>query len=675
MKWKQFASGQVCRSSPLISNPSTLLRTGLQSLVSTSLLVTILLLAAFLRLYRLDAQSFWNDEGNSARLSERTVDLIVEGTASDIHPPGYYLLLHYWRAIFGHSEFALRAPSAVAGVALVLFTYLLGRRLFGPAVGLMAAFLGAISPFAVYYSQEARMYALLAALAAASTYVLVRILNKAGDKRQEARVKDPASCILLLASYILTCAAGLYTQYAFPFVLLTHNLIFVAWWLTDGSGRARGAARWRRLAAWAGVQGAVAVLYLPWLPIALRSVAGWPASERSYALAPALLNVLRWLAVGHTLPPEKAGAALVIAGALLIAGLWPGKGRRSGIVSLALYLLLPVALIFALDLYKEAWLKFLIVVLPPFHILIARGVANLTGLEIGRFRTPNLQSLISLAFLILASIATFPSLHNLYFDPAYFRDDYRRIASDIEAAAGADAAVVLNAPNQWEAFTYYYPDRDVYPAPYHPSRDGVARFLSPLVAGYDRLFVVYWGDVESDPQRLVEGWLAANAYKAGGRWYGRVRLATYGVSSLPQRPVVALDADFGADIRLRGYALAGGAFAPGDILPVTLFWEARGPIREPYKVTVQLLGDEGPPVAQHDGEPMGGLAPTSAWQPGQAVVDRHGLLLPADLAPGGYTLAVAVYHAFTGERLPATVAGESAGDHLPLSGVDFPRGP
>jgi hypothetical protein len=72
---------------------------------------------------------------------------------------------------------------------------------------------------------------------------------------------------------------------------------------------------------------------------------------------------------------------------------------------------------------------------------------------------------------------------------------------------------------------------------------------------------------------------------------------------------------------------------------------------------------------------MGGLAPTSAWQPGQAVVDRHGLLLPADLAPGGYTLAVAVYHAFTGERLPATVAGESAGDHLPLSGVDFPRGP
>ena len=140
------------------------------------LLLIILLLASFLRFYRIDAQSFWNDEGNSARIAERTLDLILEGAAGDIHPPGYYLLLHGWRALFGQSEFALRSLSAVAGLALVIFTYLLGRHLFGEATGLTAAFLGAISPFAVCYSQEARMYALLAALSAASTYLLLRLL-------------------------------------------------------------------------------------------------------------------------------------------------------------------------------------------------------------------------------------------------------------------------------------------------------------------------------------------------------------------------------------------------------------------------------------------------------------------------------------------------------------------
>jgi mannosyltransferase len=635
-------------------------------------LLAILLLAAFLRFYRLDVQSFWNDEGNSARLSERTVDLIIEGTASDIHPPGYYLLLHYWRAVFGHSEFALRALSAVAGLALVFFTYLLGRQLFGKATGLMAAFLGAISPFAIYYSQEARMYALLAALAASSTYLLLRTLN----------LQSPISgkrTVGLFVAYSLTCAAGLYTQYAFPFVLLVHNLVFAVWWLADGLGRARSSvARWRRLAMWVGVQVAVVVLYLPWLSIALRSVTGWPSAGQAHALVPALLNVMRWLTVGNTLGLEKAGATLIGAGVLLAAGLWARKRQWFGVVSLALYLLLPIALIFALDLYKEAWLKFLMVVLPPFHILVARGVANLTRLEIkdwrleiGRFRTPNLQSLISILLLASIGFLTFPSLQNLYFDPAYFRDDYRQIASDIGAAAGPNTAVILNAPNQWEVFTYYYPDRDVYPAPYRPSR--VEGFLSPLAEGYDRLFVVYWGDAESDPQRLIESWLAANAYKADDRWYGRVRLAMYGTAPLPEQPAVALDANFGEAIYLHGYALAGDSFASGDILPVTLFWDARAPISEPYKVTVQLLDDAGSLVAQHDGEPVGGFTPTTIWQPGQAVIDRHGILLPADLPPDDYTLVVAVYHAATGERLPVTADGDSAGDYLPLSSVDVSR--
>ncbi|MCB0182533.1 MAG: hypothetical protein KDI62_30200, partial [Anaerolineae bacterium] len=80
------------------------------------LLVLILLLAFGLRVHNLEVQSFWNDEGNSARLSERSIPLIIEGTASDIHPPLYYLLLNQWRKLAGDSEFGLRSLSLFAGL-------------------------------------------------------------------------------------------------------------------------------------------------------------------------------------------------------------------------------------------------------------------------------------------------------------------------------------------------------------------------------------------------------------------------------------------------------------------------------------------------------------------------------------------------------------------------------
>jgi mannosyltransferase len=642
---------------------------------SSFLLLAILLLASLLRFYRLDAQSFWNDEGNSARIAERTVGLIVEGAAGDIHPPGYYLLLHAWRAIFGQSEFALRSLSVVAGVALVALTYLLGRRLFGEATGLMAAFMGAISPFTIYYSQEARMYALLAALSAASTYLLLRFIINLQSPISCSQSPAPSSPYLgILVAYVLSSTAGLYTQYAFPFVLLVHNVIFALWWLA-------GARRWRWLAVWAGAQMAVVVLYLPWLPSVLRSVANWPSAGQVYELGPALLDVLRILSVGITLLLEQATIALAGAGLLLLVGLWPRRGERMGwfgVASAALYLLLPIALIFAFDLYKEAWLKFLLVVAAPFHILLAHGIENLARwvagdwrLEIGKYRLCNLQSLLSILVVAFTAIAAFPSLHNLYFDPVYFRDDYRQIAADIAAAARPADAVILNAPNQWEVFTYYYPDQDVYPAHYRPSPHGVEVFMAPLVEQYSRLFVLYWGDAESDPHRRIERWLAANTYKASDQWYGRVRLEMYGVAPLPGEPAVTLDARFSEAIRLHGYALNDSTLTPGDILPVTLFWEAETPVTERYKVTVQLLDGAGQLAAQHDAEPVGGLMPTDAWQPAQVVTDRYGILLPADLPPGCYTVVMALYHIVSGERLPVALDGEPVGDHLVLSDIEI----
>ncbi|HET91867.1 MAG TPA: hypothetical protein ENN99_14180 [Chloroflexi bacterium] len=620
-------------------------------------LVAILLLAFFLRVARLDAQSFWNDEGNSARIAERPLELIWQGAAGDIHPPGYYLLLHTWRSLVGHSEFALRYFSVAAGLLAVVFTYLLGRQLFDASVGLMAAFLGALSPLAVYYAQEARMYALLGAISGAATYLLLRFTSSETGGRP-------------LLAYTFLGAAGLYTQYAFPFVLLVHQAIFGLWWLTEAR---RSAGRWRRLALWAGAQVVILALYLPWLPTALKSVTGWSSAGRAYELGPAIAHVLHVLCVGVNLPEASPTAVILALGWVLLVQ-WVFRSRGDGayswfsLVSAALYLLLPITLIFAFDLYKPEWLKFLVVVLPPFHVLAACGVVSLFSLVSHRSRA--VRRVLRVAFPVLLGALFLPSLYNLYFAPAYARDDYRQITVDLSAAVRPGDAIILNAPNQWEVFTYYYPDRDVYPAPYRPEPGEVERFLLPLFDQYERLFVLYWGDAESDPRRLIETRLAEWAYKAGDRWYGRVRFSTYGVGPRPEQPLARLDARFGEAIRLEGYALPETRCAPGDVLPVALFWRAESPVAERYKVTVQLLDGGGQLAAQQDTEPRDGLLPTDTWSAGQAVTDRYGVALPPGLPPGRYTLVVALYHVTTGERLPVTIDGTPRGDYLIVTEVE-----
>ena len=71
------------------------------------LIVGVLTLALALRLYRLDAQSLWNDEGTTVQLVGADLGTITRLAASDIHPPFYYYALHFWTSIFGKSEFAV----------------------------------------------------------------------------------------------------------------------------------------------------------------------------------------------------------------------------------------------------------------------------------------------------------------------------------------------------------------------------------------------------------------------------------------------------------------------------------------------------------------------------------------------------------------------------------------
>lgn len=125
-------------------------------------LAFITLLAAWLRLRGLGDQSLWLDEAVAWRQTKGSALDVISATAGDNFPPLSNLSMWASRRMFGDTAWAMRLPSAVAGLATVLALFWLGRRVGGVWCGLLAALLLAIHPFHIWYSQEARMYALLA---------------------------------------------------------------------------------------------------------------------------------------------------------------------------------------------------------------------------------------------------------------------------------------------------------------------------------------------------------------------------------------------------------------------------------------------------------------------------------------------------------------------------------
>ena len=273
-----------------------------------------------------------------------------------------------------------------------------------------------------------------------------------------------------------------------------------------------------------------------------------------------------------------------------------------------------------------------------------------------------------LALCTVIAIPTLRALQNYYFDPAYARDNYRGIAQQILKSQRDGDAVLLDAANQWEVFTYYYPDGpNVYPLPKQRPLDQaeVETELAQIAAQHPRLFVLYWGDSEADPQRVIEGWLDTHTYKATEQWINSIRFATYAVPmNLSDTPEVNSTVRFGEQITLDGYTLSTPQVQPGDILQLDLFWRTDAPLSERYKVFVHVLDQNGQIVAQTDREPGGGQKPTTNWDSNEVIVDRYGVLIPADTPPGKYTVELGLY-GFDGTRLPVNTGGDA------LSVTDF----
>ena len=217
-------------------------------------LLAILLLALVLRLVNLGRRNLWYDEAFAVLYAEKPLATMLYGTvtqvggaAADVHPLFFYSILHAWMRAVGQSPVAVRALSALLGVATVAMAYLLARRLFDRQAGLATAAIVAIAPFHIYYSQEARMYALLGFAAVAMTYFFVRAWAGGG-----------------WGHWVVFGLCGAMTLYAhnLGFTFVAGLDLWVLWaWLRPG------APRWRNLRPVLLSHLLIVGLFAPWLAV------------------------------------------------------------------------------------------------------------------------------------------------------------------------------------------------------------------------------------------------------------------------------------------------------------------------------------------------------------------------------------------------------------------------
>jgi hypothetical protein len=246
----------------------------------------------------------------------------------------------------------------------------------------------------------------------------------------------------------------------------------------------------------------------------------------------------------------------------------------------------------------------------------------------------------------------------------YSTKSIERLAQQISPRTRPGDAILVTPPQLVAPFAANY----VGPGEIYYAAETEAE-MAAIAAAHERIFLVL-GDASAGPvQQLAQDWLDQNGFRAAHEWADNQQILTYGTGAEtpPSTPTVVAHAKLGDQVELTGYHLPSATWQQGDVVPITLSWQAYGPIEEDYHIFVHLIGSDGQVVAQTDSPPVAGARPTSSWSPATKILDRHGLALPDDLPPGRYELRVGLYRPSTGERLPVYDSENlPMGDYFPL---------
>ena len=407
------------------------------------ILLFILLVAISLRLYQLGNESLWFDEGGSIRWAAQSIPRILDSASDAFHPPFYFLILHFWMMIWGSGEIAVRFLSLIFGVFSIAGIYLIGRLLFDRAVGLIAALIATLSPFHIYFSQEARMYTLVMFLSLCSMIFFQRLL----------RTKNFFS----IAGYAFANVLLLYTH-NFGFLIIAAQNIFICPFFL----------RFKKVGMicfrdWIILQIAQILFFIPWLRVVIAQLA---RIQKGYWLGAVSLQSLWQTLIDYSGSPALTVifSILVIIAVLLTVS--PAEDARRKILnsfkrrrradrlndppetSLCLiWLLAPIVIPYFISKVSQPVYitRITTAASPAFYLLAARGIRSLQNKII--------QVIIGviIAGLLLVTL------------PGYYRqikkERWREAVRYIESQAQAGDLLIFNAAAYLENIFNYYSGR------------------------------------------------------------------------------------------------------------------------------------------------------------------------------------------------------------------------
>jgi len=477
----------------------------------SALLLAIVVLAAALRLYRLEAQPLWIDEEASLEDALAFGRAGLAGLATDHVAPLHTMLLWAVSRLGGMSEWVLRLPSVVAGVLCVPLTFALARRLFDDArVALLSAMLVAVSPFAIWYAQEARMYALLMLLA------LVHMQLSWPVVRRDLRPGE-------LAALTLVTTLGLYTHHYMLLLSGTFGLFLL---FADGVTGIVPALRSRRLWTWTATQVVALALFGFWLWLTADKLGNDAGFSKPAAIlwAPyALFSFVTGPTFGPSTTDLRDGVAAALrsnAGAIGVAGAAAAilslagvraalrRERRLAGAWLLTWLLAPLALAITATLLTRIQfnVRYVVFSFPALMMLFALALGD--ALTAPRRRWPVLLA----GGVVLGVMAV--SLVNWFAGTRYGKEDLRSAAAILMPAVRSGVLIVADNQRAIPILNYYG-------APISratPAVDNVSSGRTPAIVtatldravrqtAIPRVWFVSYRTWEGDPQHRVQRWL------------------------------------------------------------------------------------------------------------------------------------------------------------------------
>jgi 4-amino-4-deoxy-L-arabinose transferase-like glycosyltransferase len=659
----------ICGILPAMDNRSTSSRPATSYASWKVIGILLLTLLAFgLRLYRMDFQPLWGDEGWSFYFASMSLGEMVRLTAQDIHPPLYYALLSGWLRLVGSTPETARFLSILFGTLLVPVSYRVATRLFDRIVAVATAGLVALAPLAIYYSQEVRMYGLVTLLGLASAYFFSQQL---ADGRRLINFEDypgqkKGAQAWHMWGYALTTAAALYTMYYAVFIPLFQLIVFLA------LNRRRSPRTW---ATHPFIRSLViaALFYLPWVMYAGAQLITYVQGKR-IAEGYAPLGLLQFIgahliafSLGHL---SDASRVLAWSGLLFIpvsllglayhasratraasqatrhtsANMQYAPGNKYPSYLVACYLLVPLLLGYVVNLLYPFTPRYfertLLLAAPAWWLLLGAGLAWLWR------RSRLMLAGVVAAILVIESVA----LLDFYKVPRYPDQDYRALMSYVDAHSSSEDAFL--ASYQWQVGFYY-----AYLSLPRPILYQVPGWGETWAAQPDRMHADLDALINHHPQ------LWFPAYQALGRLWENQAQAYLNRSAFPVQVDWSLpDTKLLLYARGNGLSPAAASFnfadrllvdraevgpspvaAGQDVLPVALLWHKLDLGDTNLGIALRLVDASGRIWATRDSLPQGGDASFSDLAVGQLLVDHHGLAIPAGTPPGDYQLRLSVY--------------------------------